>query len=310
MNNKSTFPLGIVILIILCLIFAFICFLGYNFATNGDTVKSILFGVLWAVVLTAFILVAILLKHTRNNFKTKFIIELVCIALFCITAVLAVKPFSHFFAVTEHKDDIHTNVKTMVDESNRLYNDYEVYANNRINMYRKQLQQVVNSKDIMPQRYTNDYEFVNGEDDATQIDAKMKILEGKIKPNFEATRDYNLKWANDVLNTVSDWKPIGIASAISTLGTTQQRWAEELAANAKYRAPNERTDDFDIGQYKVIIPVYDVSQKEPITWLAVLIAVIIYVLMLVIYLFSPRNPSSPGVKRIFFPNTTGNNDIL
>lgn len=309
MSNKSKFPLGIVILIILCLFFAFICFLGYNFTTNGDTAKSFLFGILWAAALIAFILVAIILKHTRNNFKTKLIIEFVCVALFCVTAVLAVKPFSHFFAVTQQKNDIYENVKIMVDETKRMYNDYEAYADNRIYMYRKQLRLVVASKNIMPQRYTDDYNFVNGEDDATQIDAKMKILEGKIKPNFNAARDNNLKWSEDALAAVSKWKPIGIAAAISTLGTTQQGWAEQLASNAKYRAPNERTDDFDIEQYKVNIPVYNVSQKEPVTWTAVLIAVVTYQLMLVIYIVSPRNPASPGVKRIFSPYA-GGDDIL
>lgn len=296
--NQSKFSLADIITLLASIGFGFFCFLSFNFLTMGETNKSILFAVVVAIILGGLAFGAKLLKRTDRNFKTCIIWECVLLFLFVIAAILAIKPFSHFFVVSAQKEEIQNVVTANIKQAEGLYDGYSKYADKRLELYKSRLNSVVNAKNINPSEYS-EYGFEDGADDGEQIENKMFILKAKLYPsNYKDISTGNVAWMKMATSTVESWRPIGLVDIIKTVDYNLTSWKEDLIQYSKFRADGEVADDFDYP-----LSFNDVTWKMTLlsspNWTSILYGVGLCFLMIVSYLVTKRHPRYPGLKVIF-----------
>jgi uncharacterized membrane protein YidH (DUF202 family) len=124
--KQSRFSLADLITVLTSIAFGFICFLGKNFSTLGDTSISITWAAIITVSLAGTAFLAKLLKRTKRNFKTNSILEKVVLLLFTVlTVYFAYSPFSHYFNVSAKKTEIQNKLQTSITQVENMFAEYE-----------------------------------------------------------------------------------------------------------------------------------------------------------------------------------------
>lgn len=296
--NQSKFSLADLLTVLASIGFGFFCFLSFNFLTMGETNKSILLAVAFALVLGGLAFGTKLLKRTDRNFKTCIIWEWVLLFLFVVAAIFAIKPFSHYFTVSSQKKDIQKEVIANIEQAEEMYNAYKKYADNRLEIYESKLNSVVMAKNTNPNEY-QEYGFEEGTEDKTQIENKMFTLKAKLYPsNYEELETANVKWMNKAKSTVGSWKPIGLVNVIKVAKNNLTKWKNDLMEYSKFRADGEMAENFEYP-----LSFNDVTEKmkqmSSPNWVSILYSVGLCFLMIVSYLVTKRHPRYPGLKVIF-----------
>lgn len=296
--NQSKFSLADLLTVLASIGFGFFCFLSFNFLTMGETNKSILFAVVFAIVLGGLAFGAKLLKRTDRNFKTCIIWEWVLLFLFVVAAIFAIKPFSHYFVVSSQKEEIQKEVIANIEQAEGMYNDYKIYADNRLKIYESKLNSVVLAKRTNPKEY-REYDFKIGTEDKTQIENKMFTLRAKLYPsNYEELATANVEWMNKAKSTVDSWKPIGLVDVIKVTKNNLTQWKNDLIEYSEFRANGEMAENFEYP-----LSFNDVTGKmtqlSSPNGVSILYSVGLCILMIVSYIVTKRHPRYPGLKVIF-----------
>lgn len=296
--NQSKFSLADLLTVLASIGFGFFCFLSFNFLTMGETNKSILLAVVFALVLGGLAFGAKLLKRTDRNFKTCIIWEWVLLFLFVVAAIFSIKPFSHYFVVSSQKEDIQKEVIANIEQAEGMYYDYKKYADNRLKIYESKLNSVVMAKKTNPAEY-QEYGFVEGTEDKTQIENKMFTLRAKLYPsNYEELATANVEWMNKAKSTVDSWKPIGLVDVIKVAKDNLTQWKNDLIEYSEFRANGEIAENFEYP-----LSFNDVTGKmtqlSSPNGVSILYSVGLCILMIVSYIVTKRHPRYPGLKVIF-----------
>lgn len=304
--NQSKFSLADVISLLAIIVFSFVCFLGANFYTLGDTISSILKALLVFALLSGTIFGSRFFKITSRNFKANFIGEVILILLFTsFTALFFYDSFSHYFGVSHRKTEIKASLNKSIKQAENIFVEYEDYANNRINMYESRLNSVVISKNIDPQSYAN-YGFQNnGVSDKTQIEnKKFEIIADLFPTNYsDPTNNSGIKelatsWISSSKSKVAIWKPIGIVGVVNQLDDNANEWLNKLIKLSSKRERGEQTEDFVYQLYFENVKG-DFNKSYAPNFLTVLLAIFAYGLMILTYIVTKRHPRHPGMKNIF-----------
>lgn len=301
MRNK-TFTWALLLLIIAGIAFAFICFLGINFYTLGDTNKSIIFAILFAIVPCALALLAKVFKQASRNRRNNFIAECISLVLFVAAAIVAIIPFSHFFNVNLHKEQVKTTIDVTLSDAENMYPMYEKYTNNRIVLYAKELNLAVSQKNsgIDTTKY-NFYGFVKGTSDQLQINKKINDLKDKILPSdYQQNKEEHCKWISNARKVLSKWNPISVVTTLNTVEPNITSWCNELIQLSTYRANNgnEQADDFKYSvSFNNVKDIFTIIRTPNV--LGILIALCLYFIMLLPYLSTNRSAGWPGVMNLF-----------
>lgn len=303
--NQSKFSLADLLTVLASIGFGFFCFLSFNFLTMGETNKSILLAVVFALVLGGLAFGAKLLKRTERNFKTCIIWEWVLLFLFVVAAIFAIKPFSHYFVVSSQKEEIQKEVIANIEQAEGMYNDYKKYADNRLKIYESKLNSVVMAKKTNPTEY-QEYGFVEGTDDKTQIENKMFTLRAKLYPsNYEELATANVEWMNKAKSTVGSWKPIGLVDVIKVTKNNLTQWKNDLMEYSEFRANGEIAENFEypLSLNDVTGKMAQLSSPDV---KSVLYAIGLCFLMIISYLVTKRHPCFPGIRLLFGFNPKDN----
>jgi len=285
---KSKFPWADFLIAVGIVLFGFFSFLSFNFLSLGETKTSIIRAVVYALFLGISAFVAKLLKRTDRPSKIKVIGEGILLLLFIIAAVIAIFPFSHYFAVSAKKADIQKELTVNIEQATDMFDHYKNYTNKRLNMYRNKLNAIVAAKNVNPREYNN-YGFISGTDDNTQIENKMFILKAMLEPsNYEEMKQIASIWLLEAKNTITDWKPIGIVDVVNKVNSNTTSWKDELKQLSKFRAQGEMATDFDY-----TLTFNDVTDKirksNRLTPLSIILAIILYMLMWLSYIYTKRH---------------------
>jgi FlaA1/EpsC-like NDP-sugar epimerase len=158
--NQSKFSLADVLTILTALAFGFLCFLGTNFYTLGNTTKSITAAVIIAFLLFSTAYSAKLLKRTSVNFKTCFIWEIILLVIFTLLFVFfTYMPFSHYFTVSTKQTVIISKIQKIIAQAQNMFTTYEKNAKERINTYKGQIESAVDNKGRKPSDYYEKFGF-------------------------------------------------------------------------------------------------------------------------------------------------------
>jgi hypothetical protein len=305
--KQIKFSLADVLTVLAALVFGFICFMGANFYYicnetvwgMSHTAGCISMALVSSLLLFTTAFGAKLLKRAKSNFKTSFILEVLMLTLFGIFAIFFSwkgSPFVHFFTVTEHRTEINSKLQISISQAEKMFSEYESYADSRESQYKSTLKSVVYSKSVDPNTYIS-YGFngASGVSDSSQIATKMFTLHADLYPSNYSDRANNngikevaLTWLNEAKTITNNWKPIGIVGVVCEIDERSQEWINNLIALSKVREKNEKAIDFEY-------PISFIDAKSYFTTtgssnaLAFLIAVFIYVLMLLSWFVTKRD---------------------
>lgn len=294
--KQSKFSLADVLTVLTALAFGFICFLGKNFSTLGNTYVSITWAAIITVSLAVTAFFAKLLKQTSRNFKTNFILEIVILLVFTgLTGFFGYSPFPHYFNVSAKKTEIQKKLQTSITQAENMFAEYEAYVITRESTYKGKLQGVVDAKNIRNKDYTK-YGFVNGmAPDNKQIDNKMFTIHTLLlPPNYsDSTSKKGIKevattWLKNAKNITSTWNPISIVSVINNVENNSKNWRNQLISLSKERGDGEEYFDFDYRLSFDDVKTHFTKLSKP-TPLSIGLATGAYLLMLLSYLISKRS---------------------
>ncbi len=299
--KQSKFSLADVLSVLTALVFGFICFLGKNFSTLGDTSASIIWGAIIAGSLTVTAFVAKQLKRASGNFRTNFILEVIVLLLFTgLTVFFAYSSFPHYFNVTAKKSEIQNKLQASITQAENMFVMYEQYVEVRKNLYKGNLQSAVDAKaqGIDHTDYDN-YRFVNGQaPDNIQIDNKMFTIHTLLfPPNYSDTssnkgiKEVATNWLKNAKNITNNWNPISIVSVINDVEKNSMNWRTQLINLSKERGVGENYFDFDQKLSFDNVKKYFTMDEKP-TMLTITLATVAYLLMLLSYIVSKRSSKS------------------
>lgn len=297
--QQSKFSLADVLTVLGAFAFGFFCFLSFNFLSLGETMQSVVWASVLALVLGGLAFGAKLLKMSSINFTTCIIFEWIFLFLFAGMAFIAVYPFSHYYAVSDYKNEIQQKVIGNITQAEGMFTEYEVYANNRLNIYKSKLNSVVAAKNISPSEY-RDYGFVVGADDRTQVENKMFTLKAQLFPtNFIEMKQVDSSWLASSKTIIADWKPISLIDVINDVEGNLTEWKNKLIEYSSFRAKGETTTDFDFP-----LNFDDVTNRMETlgspTTISIVIAISLYVLLLLPYLVTKRSTKTSYPSLFFF----------
>ena len=312
--NQSKFSLADVLSILTALAFGFLCFLGTNFYTLGDAPKSIKVALIITILLFSTAFIAKLLKRTSVNFKTRFILEMVLLVVFTLLFMLfTFMPFSHYFTVSAKKDII-SKIQISITQAENMFPAYELYAENRKELFNSKLKSVVYAKDTNPTEY-DDYGFKTEIPDETQLNKKMGDLHADLFPtNYSDTasqkgiKEVATNWLLDAKNTTKSWKPIGIINVVVDIESKSNEWVSSLVEISKNKEKGEQAIDFSYPlTFDAIKQYFTIVEKPTLT--SLLIALLMWVLMMLSWFVTKRHTRFPGFKLLLGSRRNTNNEI-
>ncbi len=307
--NKSKFPWAIVVTIFLAVFFGIVCFLGANFLNINDekvwgmshTFGCVVIASVIAILLGGTASIAILLKRTSGNFKTCFIFEVIFLLLFVVLALFfttRTSPFPHYFTVMTHKDKIKINIEKSITQAEKMFEAYESYADNRENLYKNKLKSAVAAKSINPNEYA-EYGFENNNIQySKQIETKIFTVHADLFPtNYSDTianngiKEVATEWLQDAKSITNSPLLIGIAGVVNDIEKQSNEWLNTLVTFSQIREQGEQATDFeyplDFEDVK-----NDFTKLSTPTTLAISLAVLVYALILLSYIFTVRSTKS------------------
>lgn len=307
--NQSKFSLADLLTLMGAVTFGFLLFLGYNFLTLGDTNQSIILATSFALALGIIAYVVKKLKGVSRNFKTNIISEAILILIFLLVSFFAISPFSHYFAVSQEKEQIQGTILSNISEAEGLFDAYDTYVDNRISLYERKLKSIIQARNVNPSQYT-EFGFVQGTSDETQLKTKLDALTYKLKPsNYSEMKD-NLNWLSKSKSKVENWSPTGVVVIVKTLNKEVSSWSTKLKENSAYRQTGEEATDFDSSiSFDEVSTVF--TEKKSPTPLGIAIGLAFYVMTLFSYLISKRHDRIRGnVLKLLFGISTSDDKEL
>lgn len=308
--NQTKFSLADVITLLAALAFGFVCFLGANFYTLGETRQSIILAVIISVLLSTTALGAKWLKRTNGNFKTCFIWEMILLILFtALTVFFTYSPFSHYFVVSDQKEVIKSEFSASITQVENMFTEYERYAQTREGLYKGKIESVVINKNVNPPNYTA-FDFKNtGGSDLIQIRNKMKMMHTDLFPsNFKEMKTADSTWLAKSREIITNWKPISVVVVLNTIEQNSNQWLDQLVQLSTIREKNEITDNFNYPLPISNMKVYFTSLGKP-TPLSIGLGILLYFLMLLSWFVSKRHTRFPGFKLVFGTSKSADNEL-
>lgn len=296
--KQSNFSLADVLTVLTALGFGFVCFLGKNFYTLGNTTESIIWAASITILLGGTAFIAKLLKRTGRNFRTSFILEMIVLLIFtALTVFFAYSPFPHYFNVSAKKAEIQDKLQTSITQAENMFNEYEKYVENRKNNYKGSLEMAVKTKDQSTQDYIK-FGFESGAiPDETQIKNKMFSINADLYPttysdpvNKNGLKEVATSWLSKAKRIKKNWNPISIVKVVNEIEKNSKNWLGQLVAFSEVREKGESASlpNFPDQLNFKDVKVYFTSNDKP-TLFSIGLASVAYLLMLLSYFISKRS---------------------
>lgn len=289
--NHSKFSLADLITLLAAIAFGFICFLGTNFYTLGDTKLSIIITVVITVLLSGTALGVKWLKRTNSNFKTSFIWEMILLVLFtALTVFFTYSPFSHYFVVSEKKAEIQKKLTSSITQAENMFSEYEEYAETRKNLYQQQLRSAVINEKINPSIFADfGFQSNNNAFNQNRIEDIMRMVHADLYPsNFKDMKTVDSTWLAKSKVIVKNWRPIGVVDVMKNVEQNSIKSKNELVKFSAIREKSEEAINFEYALQFENVKKHFTTLGNP-TPISIGLAAVAYLLMLLSYLISKRS---------------------
>ena len=145
MNKKLKFAYGYVLAFASLMIIGYVMFMGLTYLTGGDMMRAAIVTGVFVILLALGCISLQRVKATADHFRRNVGIERVLLPLYAVLCVVAFVPFSHFWTVRAHNDEIVSAFQEAVTASKTMFDEYDDYARQRIDTYRSSLRKSLRS---------------------------------------------------------------------------------------------------------------------------------------------------------------------
>lgn len=301
-NQTLRFSWGHIIAFLALFFLGYIAYMGDFYLSDGDFKGTgIKTGVLLLLVFITFI-GAQFAKATEGKFDRFIVVERTLFVLSIAIFIIAMIPYNHFWNVFNDRNEIEREFKEAIVKSERVFIDYNEYANNRINRFESGLTGVVNSKSEERHR---DFGFSS---DLMQFqkEANMQtlILQLKSDNKMELEKEAR-KWIQSANMIASVWNAFLVGN-IDVISGAIQDWHKTLVGFSEPVLKNEKLIFNDVlsfdsnqevisGVLSELISLKDrYNTKKSVNFLAVLTGIVLYAMLLLPYLLQSRNTRAAG----------------
>jgi len=296
MKKTRFFLLGDVTTGLGAIVFAYYSMLGKNYLALGNKFAS---NVIWmliiALMLCVFAIAARNLKRTHRDFGYSLVGEIVLLLLFTgLTAYYACTDFSHYFVIRGEREEIRKELIGSIERAERMFSEYELYAENRKELYKRKLESIVdaNRRGINTNKYI-ECGFKNDEDDEAQANKKMFAINVDLFPsNYPEMKQGYLDWLSNARNIIEHWKSLGTVNIVNEVEQKSNALRNELKERSTVRQRCEQANNFD-PELTTISGVREKfgERRHGLDGLSPFsgIAILLYGLMLMPYLFAWRS---------------------
>lgn len=290
------------ILAFLALIFiSYVSFVGLTYMIDDGFIKPAL-GVLGILIVLLIWFVGVQqLRGVDNNFSFSKCVWWERFFIFTSPLILIVCliPFNHAWNVASHSKQIENTFRNAIQSSTKMFEDYDVYSQNRIADYQDFLNRVKNNRSIQPSIY--DKIGFTGTHDDKKVQLEVQTLERQLTANYSSLQTEARQWINRVDQTTSVWN-VFLVGNIKEIMRSIIDWRTQMGNFSKVILTTERNggyakiEPFDaneegvratINQLDSLSNIY--THSEGVSMTAVILGIILYFLLLFPYILQERN---------------------
>lgn len=300
MNERLQFSWGHIIAFIALIAVMYISFVGFTYMTEGNFTYALVGMGITAFLYIIFFIGAQQMKASGVKMARKIIWERFFIFGSPIIFIAGMLSMSHFWTVKAQNDEIVNQFTQAINSSKQLFDDYETYANERIENYDKMLGHIIASRISDPctfseAGFTGDMANVQKENMVETL--RLQLL----SQNYDSLKNVATKWIDNANQGASTWN-------VFLLGNTREikdalgNWENQLKSYSTKQLSNEVMFDeipaFSSNGAANAISGIDgmtssfTTQKAP-NVSALLFGIAIYLMLLFPYAIQERHTKSP-----------------
>lgn len=297
MNKTLKFSWGHIIAFIAMIVLCYLTFMGATYYAGGNIVAGVIAMVIVGLLAFVYFIALQVVKASDRHFERRIVIERVMVALSVPVLLLLALPMLHFSAVYARGDKLSSDFSAAVNGSRQLFTDYSTYAQERIDRYSAGLDAIIAAGPGNVRFATAG--FRSGEMARIQRDNMVRALQLQLLPeDFDRLSADANKWIDEACDGADVWN-------IFLMGNTREvraalaGWDGQLIEMAAHRMANEeyvtgKVDNFASAGVSGALTGLD-SVNADFTrigwpsWLALLVLVLLYAMLMLPYILQPRN---------------------
>lgn len=280
MNKTLKFSWGHIVSFLALIFMSYVSFMGAFYMTNGDMLFSIIAIAVIDVVLLAVFSWAQLLKATARKFDKRIKVERFVVLVLCpIVVIASMLPQNYFWLVYGQRDLVVTSFNTSIVESKGMFDDYERYADERIDRYTSLLDRIKHNDTVAKENYVNTL--------------RLQLL----SVNYDSLRSKAVRWIDNAGRDGTVWNAFLVGNSRQITQSIEE-WHGTLVEFSTPVLSNEGKDvvPFDAdgaslnaatAGLQTIVEVY--AGQSGVSWLTFPVCILLFACLLLPYVLQQRN---------------------
>lgn len=288
MHEKLKFSFGHIIAFVVLIFWGYVTFVGVTYYTGGNY----MFGGIIAAIISVLLLLLLfrlqLLKSVNQQFEKYIKHERATLVVFTLVCCIAFVPYSHFWTVESHGDEIKDSFEQSLKVSRKLFSEYDVYSTERIAF--------VEGKTDSLDLYSDDDVFIRHH-------AMLRGLRLQLQPEkYVNLERASLEWVEQSEKTISIWN-VFLMGNVDVISNSLQTWHGIMNGLSEYVTDEELKYTGSVQHYdrmnlvnessaalNSVIPLYTTPEfPKPMAWITGLIAIFLLYLPWIIQRRSPKS---------------------
>lgn len=305
MNETLKFSWGHIIAFLALNAVSYISFVGFTYLTNGNFSYALIGMFLTDMIYLGVFIGAQLLKASGRKMRRKIIWERILVFGSPIIFIAGMISMSHFWTVKSREETIVENFKESINNSKKIFEDYDNYSDLRIENYYKMLVLFISN----PVQYNSKFKEAGLESSMANLQRGNMVETLRLQlrsENYDTLRNSALKWIDNANQGARVWN-------VFIIGNTRQikeainNWENQLKSFSAKNMSNEHLlgdiPPFSSNGARDAIAGLDsmtesFTTQGPPTWEAIVFGIIIYIMLLFPYLLQDRHTKSPYINII------------
>jgi len=295
MHEKLKFSFGHILAFLSLIFGGYVTFVGVTYYTGGDYIigGAVALGV--SIVLLLLLLLLQILKSVNQKFESYIIYERITFVVFTLTCCVAFIPFSHFWTVKSHEEDILVKFEESLQFARQLFSDYDKYANERIHVL---------------EEGKNDYNPRSTALERASYQAGLKGIQLQLLPDkYLDLEQEAFEWVDQSEKTISIWN-VFLMGNVNVINNSIRDWHDEMSNmstlitdlelnhnkrnidNETIPSPFKRTEEIaqSSSELESVLLLYStVELPKPLAWLTGILAILMLYLPWIIQKRSPKS---------------------
>jgi hypothetical protein len=264
--------------------------MGITYWSDGNFLWAGI-GVLIIDLILFFLMMKIQrLKAIDIHFDKAIKIERFLLMMFIICSIVAFIPFSHFWRVFDVRNELVGDFRYSINESKKIFEEYENYSNNRIKKYKTDLIRVVRGRNNSPSQYKN-YGFSSNYSDSLQVrNFEEHLRQILLSENYTRLDSVANKWIASADAGATVWN-VFLLGNIKEIEKAVNGWVTSLVEMSATFCPKEDAVKFSYSiSFKKFNNIY--TQWKIPTISSIIIGIVSYLMLLLPYFLQSRHTKS------------------